>query len=586
MSDEIILYDYDASPCVRRVKITLIEKGLPFKLQTIDLSKMQQKNPAYLAINPNGLVPTLSHNGRVIFESGVITDYLEDQFPKISLNPPTEAGRIQVRRWQTYELAMAKTYRTLMYARVMGPLHRLVTKKEEFMAIARQATDNPGHLAWEEKIWDLKVLSLTEQQLYRKSLYRFIDLVEKHLETRTYLVDEQFSYADIAVYPRLTMYEAIGISINPYDFPNVCAWVDRIKQRRSIHKTAGKTEKSVAMMQKSGFLDWVNRVTYRPETRSFKDNLLAKAVRNPIRKALKVKKPEPNSSNEIKNLIVPSKNLETPAMAGTICKMPKALQDEPLQLYGYSRSPITRRLTLLLDLLKLKYEFVEVDMAQLKHKVRPYIELNPSAELPLMLHGGEHIHDSILMAEYLSSVDTNLNLFSQDSFELAQIRMWNAFDMGMHKEFRDFFFAKIAYQGEGADFQLTEEEVAQLTQDDLVFIAKAAAGNLLSESDRAAKLSVFAEKMDYLESQLTGKSFLVGERLTYADLALYTRIESFPELGIESALQDKPAIAAWRKTMAQLISEGGKGLRPIKTKAKKQSSRGKTASQAKTRAES
>lgn len=586
MTDEIILYDYDASPCVRRVKITLIEKGIPFKLQTIDLSKMQQKNPAYLAINPNGLVPTLCHNGRVIFESGVITEYLEDQFPKISLNPPTEAGRIQVRKWQTYELAMAKTYRTLMYALIMGPLHRLVTEKEEFMAIARQATDNPGHLAWEEKIWDLKVLSPAEQNLYRKSLYRFIDVVERHLETRTYLVDEQFSYADIAVYPRLTMYEAIGISINTYDFPNVCAWIDRVKARRSIQKTAGKNERSMAAMQKSGFLDWVNRVTYKPESRNLKDKLLARAVRKPIRNALKIQAPDPNSSNEIKNLIVPSKNIETPPMQGTTTTMPEEVRAEPIKLYGYSQSPITRRLVMLLDLLKLEYEFIEVDMAQMQHKVRPYVDLNPSAELPLMIHGGEPIHDSILIAEYISSVDPSLNLFSQDTFELAQIRMWNAFDMGMHKEFREFFFAKIAYQGDGADLSLAEEDAHQLTRDDLAFLTKACQGKLLSDADRANKLTVFEEKLEYLESQLEGKTFLVGERLTYADIALYTRIESFYELGIDSSLQDKPAISAWAKAMAQLISEGLGELRKAEKKTKKKSTRPKKASSAKTKAES
>ena len=135
MNNEIVLYDYEASPCARRVKICLMEKGIPYKTQVIDLSKMEQKNPEYLRINPNGLVPAINHKGRVIFESSVIIAYLEDNFPKVKLSPKTSEGVIAAKKWESYELAMANTYRTLMYESTMGPLQHIACTLDEFLSI-------------------------------------------------------------------------------------------------------------------------------------------------------------------------------------------------------------------------------------------------------------------------------------------------------------------------------------------------------------------------------------------------------------------------------------------------------------------
>jgi hypothetical protein len=58
------------------VRIVLLEKSLCWE-KLVDLTRMEQKRPEYLALNPNGLVPTLVHGDRVIYESNVITEYRE-----------------------------------------------------------------------------------------------------------------------------------------------------------------------------------------------------------------------------------------------------------------------------------------------------------------------------------------------------------------------------------------------------------------------------------------------------------------------------------------------------------------------------
>lgn len=65
----------------------LEELAVDYQLVEIDLERGMQKTPEYLAINPNGKVPTLLHNGNVVYESAAILIYLLDQHPEVDLSP-------------------------------------------------------------------------------------------------------------------------------------------------------------------------------------------------------------------------------------------------------------------------------------------------------------------------------------------------------------------------------------------------------------------------------------------------------------------------------------------------------------------
>ncbi len=522
MKNEIILYDYEASPCARRVKICLMEKGIPYKTQTIDLSKMEQKNPDYLRINPNGLVPAINHNGRVIFESSVIIAYLEDNFPKVKLTPKTSEGVIAAKQWESYELAMANTYRPLMYASTMGPLQHIACTRDEFLSISAKATDNPAHLAWQGKVWDLKVLNETQKQQHRKTLVQFIDLVERSLENKKYLVDNAFTLADISVYPRITMLPLVGVDINHYAYPNVCAWIERVGKRRSIRTTYSSTEKSMVKLNDIGLTSLINRIVYKKSPATILDKLVVKVLRPILRKKLGIDEALLTPRNGNVRLITPDIHDGFVSAKSGAVGIPAFLKNEPLMFYGYTGSPVSDRIVLVCKLLGIEYTHIEIDMASMEHKKKPFQELNPAGELPLLLHGDTVINDSLFMAEYLSANDTSL-LFSHDSFEQAEIRMWHAFDMGMRKEYRPLFFSAINKTP-------------------------------VMDSDKQRCLDVCAEKMSHLEMALVGKDYLVGNRFTYADIVLYTRLSTFSLLDIDSCFKDCPSIHQWLSNVEDKLS--------------------------------
>lgn len=98
----ITLYHGWRSSASRRVRLVLAEKQLDYDGHLIDMVKGEQHSPGYLALNPNGVVPTLVHDGRVIWESSVIAEYLDDCFPQPPLLPADPYARAVLRnfvRW-------------------------------------------------------------------------------------------------------------------------------------------------------------------------------------------------------------------------------------------------------------------------------------------------------------------------------------------------------------------------------------------------------------------------------------------------------------------------------------------------------
>src|SRR5215471_3332370 len=95
----ITLYDFGNSVCCQKVRITLCQKGLTWKSVNVDLFRSEQYDPKYLKLNPKGVVPTLVHDGKLVIESTLICEYLDDTFPEPPLVPADPWRRSRMRIW-------------------------------------------------------------------------------------------------------------------------------------------------------------------------------------------------------------------------------------------------------------------------------------------------------------------------------------------------------------------------------------------------------------------------------------------------------------------------------------------------------
>src|SRR6266550_1735702 len=94
----ITLYDAVPSSNSDRTKIALHEKGLAYDRVTLDLAKKDQKRPEFLKLNPYGKVPVINDAGKILFESCIINEYLDEKYPNPPLMPkdPYLRGRGRV----------------------------------------------------------------------------------------------------------------------------------------------------------------------------------------------------------------------------------------------------------------------------------------------------------------------------------------------------------------------------------------------------------------------------------------------------------------------------------------------------------
>lgn len=91
------LYGFFRSGSSHRLRIALNLKGLPYESIPVDLRTEQHMGADYKALNPQGLVPALEHEGRVLIQSPAIIEWLEERYPEPPLLPADADARAQVR---------------------------------------------------------------------------------------------------------------------------------------------------------------------------------------------------------------------------------------------------------------------------------------------------------------------------------------------------------------------------------------------------------------------------------------------------------------------------------------------------------
>src|SRR5438874_10600979 len=96
------LYDYPDCPFCQKVRVVLAEKDLEYEKIFVDLRKQEQKLPEFLRLNPYGKVPVLVDEDEVVYDSTIINEYLEDEYPLPRLMPEDSQARAWVRMLEDY----------------------------------------------------------------------------------------------------------------------------------------------------------------------------------------------------------------------------------------------------------------------------------------------------------------------------------------------------------------------------------------------------------------------------------------------------------------------------------------------------
>ncbi|MCZ6501305.1 MAG: glutathione S-transferase family protein [Gammaproteobacteria bacterium] len=192
-------------PNPKVVRMFMAERGLEIALQEVDLMGGENRQDAYLKINPAGQLPALElDNGDVITEITVICEYLDEKEGSSSLigTNPEERGetRMWVRRIDHGVMEnLANGFRYSDGAALFKDRMRLIP----------QAADDLKALAQEKVTW-----------------------LDGLMEGKQYICGDRFSLADIVLFVFLEFGAQVGQPLNA-DNKNIMAWFERVKERSS-----------------------------------------------------------------------------------------------------------------------------------------------------------------------------------------------------------------------------------------------------------------------------------------------------------------------------------------------------------------
>ena len=207
------LYDFLPCPFGQKVRIVLAEKSLTYELIQIDLAQSDQRRPEFQRLNPFARVPVLVDEDTTVYDSTIIIEYLEDEYPEPPVLPTIGSSALRARARLFEDFADASF--TPQVGQLMAEMARAEGERDQ----ARL------------------------QRLHRL-IERALDYLNHELTGQQFLAGD-FSVADISFVPRILVLGDLGIEAST-NRPNVDAWIKRLLERPSIQSLQGVTLEPLA----------------------------------------------------------------------------------------------------------------------------------------------------------------------------------------------------------------------------------------------------------------------------------------------------------------------------------------------------
>jgi glutathione S-transferase len=236
----LALYHFDRSTAAQKVRLVLAEKKLDWESRYVDptMGKRQQHDPDYLKLNPRGVVPTLIHDGKVIRESQVIMEYLEDAFPTPALRPADPYDRARMRIWtKLIDEHLHVDSRTI--GQCVAMRHTMLNVDPAIMKVHYETMPEETRRD-NDRINNAHGI---DSPLLPGALRRFKKVfleMERTLATSQWLAGDSFSLADISLVVYVARLASFQLSGLCDELPRVRDWEARIRQRPSFAEAVEK----------------------------------------------------------------------------------------------------------------------------------------------------------------------------------------------------------------------------------------------------------------------------------------------------------------------------------------------------------
>lgn len=231
----LILYHYPFSTHSQKVRFCLEEMNLSWESHIVDLKKQENISEDFLKINPNGMVPALVHQEKVICESNVILEYLDEVFYDNKLMPRENYAKALIRQNFVEEQSLLPYLRLLTFNWFIET-NQPPAEMLESLALIHEKHPLPSQTAFYKSI--VKGIKAEELELAKKVILTRLRQLDQFLEkTQTqYFIDDEFTLGDMVWAPLIHRLELLNIDVS--QFKNLIHWWEKVKRRTAFIKAS------------------------------------------------------------------------------------------------------------------------------------------------------------------------------------------------------------------------------------------------------------------------------------------------------------------------------------------------------------
>jgi glutathione S-transferase len=254
----IKIYHAGSSVCSQKVRIMLAEKDIPWDSMDIDLAKGEQFSPDYLALNPEGVVPTLvAEDGQVVRESSVILEYLDQMRPDNQLMPTDLNALYDTKLWLIRTIEIHAAINSMTFATVIRDKVKssMTPEQIEGWLVGKLG---PQISAKRRDLMDSGATSVFVDGALH-TLTGMLRDMNTALEKHSWLSGEDYALADIALFAYIERLDRLAMAgLWQGRFPKIADWLERCQARPSYQSGIVKyyPAEVTAAYRKSGDAAW------------------------------------------------------------------------------------------------------------------------------------------------------------------------------------------------------------------------------------------------------------------------------------------------------------------------------------------
>lgn len=229
----LTLYSFGPAANSLKPTLTLYEKGLEFEHRLLNPAKFEHHSDWFKAINPRGQVPALADDGRIVTESTVICEYLEDAHPtEVKLRPDDAYERAQMRVWTKWvDEYFCWCVSTVGWHRHVGNMVKGLSDAD-FEEMVKNVPIPEQQLKWRRAREGFPQDLLDEEM---RKIAVSVRRLDDHLRDHEWLAGGMYTLADICNYAIAGgMQMGFAELVNAEDTPGLVRWIDQIGERPAV----------------------------------------------------------------------------------------------------------------------------------------------------------------------------------------------------------------------------------------------------------------------------------------------------------------------------------------------------------------